>query len=113
MAAPLTKAGRWLVDRSQWNDGMRGFFVRINATAGPEDMLIHVLAIEREAAAAALRGEEAWLIEAERVRQDERERLAALVREERDAYLVRNPRSRARDVGIAAFGVVLALLEKP
>jgi hypothetical protein len=28
---------------------MRGFFVRINQTGGPEDMLIHVLAIEREA----------------------------------------------------------------
>jgi hypothetical protein len=46
---PITKAGKWLVDRSRWDDGMRGFFVRINATAGPEDMLVHVLAIEEEA----------------------------------------------------------------
>jgi len=49
---PTTPAGRWLVDRSDWIDGDRAFRVRINATAGPEDMLIHVLAIEREAAAA-------------------------------------------------------------
>jgi len=46
---PATAAGRWLVDRSRWDSGMRGFFVRINQTGGPEDMLIHVLAIEREA----------------------------------------------------------------
>ena len=53
MNEPTTKAGRWLVDRSDWIDGDRAFRVRINATAGPEDMLIHVLAIEREAADAA------------------------------------------------------------
>ena len=48
MSEPTTPAGRWLVDHSQWDDGLRAFRVRINVTAGPEDMLIHVLAIERE-----------------------------------------------------------------
>jgi len=51
---PLTKAGQWLLDRSRWDDGMRGFFVRINATAGPDDMHRHVLAIENEARAPLL-----------------------------------------------------------
>jgi hypothetical protein len=51
---PTTKAGCWLLDRANWNDGMRGFFVRINATAGPEDMLRHIIAIEQEARAAGL-----------------------------------------------------------
>jgi hypothetical protein len=55
MNEPTTPAGRWLVDRSQWDDGQRAFRVRINATAGPDDMHRHVLAIEKEAAAAALR----------------------------------------------------------
>jgi hypothetical protein len=50
MNEPTTKAGRWLVDRSDWIDGLRAFRVRINNTAGPDDMRIHVLAIEREAA---------------------------------------------------------------
>jgi hypothetical protein len=63
MAAPLTAAGRWLVERSNWNDGMRGFFVRINSTAGPEDMLVHVLAIEQEAVLAE-RARHAALVEA-------------------------------------------------
>ena len=52
MNEPMTKAGRWLLDRTRWDDGMRGFFVRINATAGPDDMHRHVLAIEAEATAA-------------------------------------------------------------
>jgi hypothetical protein len=46
---PRTPAGRWIVERTRWDNGMRGFFVRINNTAGPEDMLNHVLAIEDEA----------------------------------------------------------------
>ena len=50
MNEPMTKAGGWLLDRTRWDDGMRGFFVRINATAGPDDMHRHVLAIEAEAA---------------------------------------------------------------
>ena len=50
MNDPATRAGKWLVDRSLWDEGMRGFFVRINATAGPDDMHRHVLAIESEAA---------------------------------------------------------------
>lgn len=49
IAEPATKAGRWLLSNTRWDDGMRGFFVRINATAGPEDMRVHVLAIEAEA----------------------------------------------------------------
>lgn len=52
LTEPTTKAGTWLVERSRWDVGMRGFFVRINATAGPEDMHRHVLAIEAEAVAA-------------------------------------------------------------
>jgi len=48
---PTTKAGRWLLDRTNWNDGMRGFFVRINATAGADDMFRHIIAIENEARA--------------------------------------------------------------
>ena len=55
MTDPTTKAGKWLVDRSNWDGGMRGFFIRINATGGPEDMRNHVLAIEAEARADALR----------------------------------------------------------
>jgi len=55
MKEPTTKAGQWLVDRTNWNDGMRGFFVRINATGSPQDMVIHVATIEREARAAVLR----------------------------------------------------------
>jgi hypothetical protein len=51
VTTPETKAGRWLVAKSNWDAGMRGFFVRINLTAGPEDMLVHVLAIEAEARA--------------------------------------------------------------
>jgi hypothetical protein len=50
MTEPATKAGKWLVERTRWDAGMRGFFVRINQTGGPEDMRVHVLAIEREAA---------------------------------------------------------------
>ena len=52
MNAPTTRAGQWLLDRAHWDDGMRGFFVRINATGSPQDMHRHVLAIESEAAAA-------------------------------------------------------------
>lgn len=37
-----------MLDRSQWIDGDRAFRVRINATAGPDDMHRHILAIERE-----------------------------------------------------------------
>jgi len=48
---PATRAGRWLIDRSDWDSGLRAFRVRINATAGPDDMHRHVLAIEAEAAA--------------------------------------------------------------
>lgn len=51
MNSPATRAGRWLLDRTRWDDGMRGFFVRINATAGPDDMHRHILAIESEARA--------------------------------------------------------------
>lgn len=60
---PSTRAGQWLLDRSRWDDGMRGFFVRINATAGPEDMLRHIDAIEAEARAALLAGLEAGVRE--------------------------------------------------
>lgn len=49
MKDPLTKAGKWLVDRSDWDSGLRAFRVRINATASPQDMHRHVLAIESEA----------------------------------------------------------------
>jgi len=52
---PTTKAGTWLIVNSRWDDGMRGFFVRINNTGGPDDMHRHVLAIENEAHAATLR----------------------------------------------------------
>jgi hypothetical protein len=50
MKAPRTRAGQWLLDRSQWEEGLRAFRVRINATAGPDDMHRHILAIEQEAA---------------------------------------------------------------
>jgi hypothetical protein len=56
MNTPITRAGRWLLDRSRWDDGMRGFFVRINATGSPDDMHRHILAIEREAYDASLTG---------------------------------------------------------
>lgn len=46
---PRTKAGQWLLDRARWDEGMRGFFVRINATGAPDDMHRHILAIEAEA----------------------------------------------------------------
>ena len=49
MREPTTRAGQWLLDRSEWDDGNRAFRVRINATGGPDDMHRHILAIEREA----------------------------------------------------------------
>jgi hypothetical protein len=51
MNDPRTPAGRWLLDHSQWEEGLRAFRVRINATGGPDDMHRHVLAIEQEAVA--------------------------------------------------------------
>jgi hypothetical protein len=88
---PTTPAGRWLVDRSDWIDGLRAFRVRINNTAGPEDMRIHVEAIERESADA------------------ERDRIIKLIRDNAEEW----DTTYSAKPGISLEYLLEALEEKP
>lgn len=61
-----TEAGKYVIAKAVWNEGMRGHFIRMFSLTGPQDVEIMVRKIEEEAAAA------------------ERERIAAVVRKKSD-----------------------------
>jgi hypothetical protein len=48
----ITNAGKYIVAKAVWNEGMRGHFIRMFSTTGPQDIEIMVSKIETEAALA-------------------------------------------------------------
>jgi hypothetical protein len=49
-----TEAGKYVVAKAIWNEGMRGHFIRMFTLTGPQDVEIMVHKIEKEARAKAL-----------------------------------------------------------
>jgi len=47
-----TEAGKYVISKAIWNEGMRGHFIRMFTLTGPEDFKIMVGKIEAEAVAA-------------------------------------------------------------
>jgi hypothetical protein len=48
----ITEAGKWLLDKTRWDEGMRGFFTRVFQLGSPQDMATIVGMIEKQAATA-------------------------------------------------------------
>ena len=48
----MTEAGKYVIGKAVWNEGMRGHFIRMFSLTGPQDVEIMVGKIEEEAAAA-------------------------------------------------------------
>ena len=47
-----TEAGKYVVGKARWDEGMRGHFIRMFSLTGPQDVEIMVRKIEEEAIAA-------------------------------------------------------------
>jgi AAA+ ATPase superfamily predicted ATPase len=49
-----TEAGKYVIAKAVWDEGMRGHFIRMFSVTGPQDVEIMVGKIEKEARIAAL-----------------------------------------------------------
>lgn len=47
-----SEAGKYVIGKAVWDEGMRGHFIRMFSTTGPQDIEIMVAKIEAEAVAA-------------------------------------------------------------
>jgi hypothetical protein len=47
----MTEAGKYVIGKAVWDEGMRGHFIRMFSLTGPQDVEIMVRKIEEEAAA--------------------------------------------------------------